>query len=40
MLRTCTCRTASLVIAFIAILGLVLPTSADDEVPFEGQGNR
>lgn len=36
MLRTRTCRMASLVMAFTAILGLALPASADDPRPFRG----
>jgi hypothetical protein len=39
MTRTYMRRTASLVIAFTAILGLVLPASAGDEVPFKGQAD-
>jgi hypothetical protein len=39
MLRTRACRTPSLAMVFTAILGLALPASAGDQVPFKGHAD-
>jgi hypothetical protein len=39
MLKTCFYRPASLVMVFTTILGLAIPTSAGDQVPFKGHAD-